>query len=141
MLTCLPRKAFRLSPLRRRSLSHLSQPCEGLPTAVLIIQRASIIPQLLSYKKFTISAHACQHLSRHFPAKEGTFREFCSILCIIFAKHCAHLTVVQEQGAQGAEQRLPASIRPQKLYFQSLHNVSARPQSSFLFYRFHTAFK
>jgi len=42
-LTLPTQEALRLSSLRRRSLSRLSQPCEGLPVAVLMIRRASIM--------------------------------------------------------------------------------------------------
>ena len=66
-LILFDQNTFRLSVLRRRSLSQLSQPCESLPTAVLLKCRTSIKIAIFNYQQFNIFDSLCQYdLCRFF---------------------------------------------------------------------------
>ena len=66
-------KAVRLSFLRRRSLSRPSQPCEGLPAAVLLIHRSSIMVKWLRCLQFNILNRMCQYNSVKMFKKQGEY--------------------------------------------------------------------
>ena len=73
LLLCLPSKAFRLGPLRRRPLSLLPQLCESLPAGVLMVRRASIISRFEICLNSSTYPSVCQHL---FPAFYAFWKHF-----------------------------------------------------------------